>query len=107
MEDFIKLEGKWKVVKIEEMTDDYFTESPDPHVLINVNPPDHATGTYIFGPQSGEMDCHIKKKKNGQLILTFTFEGNSGTDSVHGYGKATMVDDETLKGEMRYHKIGP
>lgn len=97
------LEGKWQVARMPELVDDYLVLSPDPHVHLRSSTSKKLHGTYEFGLQSGDIDGKVEKNKDGQLILTFTFEGLDEMDPVHGYGSATLVDNNTLEGEMRYH----
>jgi len=104
MKDIKKLEGKWQVVEMPDLVDDYLDLTPDPHVYLKIISSKEVDGTYEFGAQSGELDGQIERTKENQLILTFTFEGEDEMDSVHGFGKATLIDDNTLKGEMRYHR---
>ncbi|MCH8068106.1 MAG: hypothetical protein IID16_02360 [Candidatus Marinimicrobia bacterium] len=104
MKDTRKLEGKWQVVEMPDLVDDYLDLTPDPHVYLKVINSKDVDGTYKFGAQSGEFDGQIEKTKENQIILTFTFEGEDEMDPVHGFGTAILIDDNTLKGEMRYHR---
>lgn len=103
MMDAKKLEGKWQVVEMPDLADDYLDLTPDPHVHLKIKSSMEIDGTYEFGAQSGELNGQIREEE-GQIVLTFTFEGQDEMDFVHGFGIATLIDENTLKGEMRYHK---
>ena len=103
MKDVRMLEGKWQVIRIYELVDDYLVLSPDPHIRLQSSTSKSIHGTYEFGAQSGDIDGRVGRSKDDQLILTFTVEGTDEMDPVHGFGTATLVDDNTLEGEMRYY----
>jgi len=58
---------------------------------------------YEFGVQSGNMNGRVERSNNGHLHFIFTFEGTDEMGPVHGFGTATLVEDNTLEGELRYH----
>ncbi|MEW6222622.1 MAG: hypothetical protein AB1476_04855 [Candidatus Hadarchaeota archaeon] len=98
------LTGKWRVVELPDLSEDYIHLTPDPHVLLKVSKTGEVDGTYQFGVQSGELDGKVEVAENGASRITFTFEGNDEMDPVHGFGIATLTAPDTLTGEMRYHK---
>lgn len=100
----MKLSGKWRVAEIPDLTDDYLSLSPDPHVKLKKAGRNEIDGSYQFGAQSGEIDGSLEQLSAGSLRLSFTFEGEDELDPVHGYGEAALVDENTLQGYMRYHR---
>jgi len=103
MKDAKMLEGKWKVARMPELADDYLALSPDPHVHLRSSTSKKLHGTYEFGVQSGNMNGRVERSNNGHLHFIFTFEGTDEMGPVHGFGTATLVEDNTLEGELRYH----
>ncbi len=104
MEDIAQLCGKWQVVEIPDLVDDYLDLGPDPHISLAREGPKEIGGTYLFGAQSGDLDGRVERTSDNRILLTFTFEGKDDMDSVHGFGTALLVEKDTLKGEMRYHR---
>lgn len=97
------LTGKWRVVELPDLSEDYLGLTPDPHVQLKVSKTGEVDGTYQFGLQSGELDGKVETAENGSPRITFTFEGNDEMDPVHGFGTATLTATNALTGEMRYH----
>ena len=96
--------GKWLVAEMPDLDDDYLDLTPDPHVVLKTQKTrKDVSGDYEFGAQSGEIDGKLETTPGGETRLTFTFEGQDELDPVHGYGEVTLVDEDTLKGYMRYH----
>jgi predicted molibdopterin-dependent oxidoreductase YjgC len=100
----MNLSGKWQVAEVPDLTDDYLELTPDPHVKLRLRGRSNVQGTYQFGAQSGELDGRLEQLSDGHARLRFTFEGEDELDPVHGYGEATLVDENTLKGYMQYHQ---
>ena len=96
--------GKWRVAGTPDLAEDYLDLSPDPHVMLKVRSRGEVDGSYEFGAQIGELDGRLDPIADGRVRLSFTFEGDDEYDPVHGYGEATLVDDNTLNGFMRYHQ---
>ena len=106
MKDTKELEGKWQVVEMPDLVDGYLDLTPDPHVYLKIINSKEVDGTYEFGAQSDELDGQIEKTKENQLVRTFTFEGEDEMDPVLGFGTATLIEDNTLEGQVRYHRSG-
>lgn len=100
----VDLSGKWQVAEIPDLNEDYLDLTPDPHVMLEVRARGEIDGTYQFGAESGELDGRLGQLADGRKRLSFTFEGEAELDSVHGYGEAILVDENTLGGYMRYHQ---
>jgi hypothetical protein len=99
----MSISGKWLVAETPDLADDYLDLTPDPHVMLRMRARKEIEGDYQFGAQSGALDGRLEKLPDGRTRLSFTFEGEDELDPVHGYGDATLVDENTLKGFMRYH----
>jgi hypothetical protein len=98
------IRGKWLVAEMPDLSDDYLDLTPDPHVVLKTQKTrKDISGEYEFGAQSGVIDGRFERLPDGGTRLTFTFEGNDELDPVHGYGEATLIDEDALKGYMRYH----
>ena len=94
--------GKWKVIEAVDMVEDYLSQSPDPHLLINVDEKNEVTGSYQFGAQDGCIDgCFEEDKKDLRLI--FSFEGSDEMDPVNGFGIAVFESSDSLLLKMHYH----
>ena len=72
--------------------------------MLKVRSRGEVDGSYEFGAPIGELDGRLEQLVDGRVRLSFTFEGDDEYDPVHGYGEATLVDDNTLNGFMRYHQ---
>jgi len=72
--------------------------------MLEVRARSEIDGTYQFGAESGGLDGRLEKHPDGRLRLRSTFEGEAEFDPVHGYGEATLVGENILKGYMRYHR---
>src|SRR5437763_407525 len=55
----LDLSGKWAVVELPSMTDDYLDLTPDPHVLITHTEFERFSATFQFGAQQGEIDGRV------------------------------------------------
>ena len=55
----LDLSGKWIVVELLSMTDDYLDLTPDPHVLITHTEFKRFSATFQFGAQEGEIDGRV------------------------------------------------
>jgi len=104
MKGIEKLEGRWQVVEISDLVSTYHDITPDPYVYIKVTGSKEVEGTFKFAGQSGELDGQVEITKENEIILTFTFEGEDESASLNGFGKATLIDDDTLKGELRFNR---
>ncbi len=98
------ISGKWRVAEMPDLADDYLELTPDPHVTLKVRARGEIDGEYEFGAQNGTIDGRLERLTDGRVRLSFTFEGNDELDPVHGYGEATLIDENTLDGYMRYHQ---
>ncbi|OGN90570.1 MAG: hypothetical protein A2158_08365 [Chloroflexi bacterium RBG_13_46_14] len=98
------IQGKWLVTETPDLDDDYLELTQDPHVVLKTRKSHNdISGDYAFGAQTGVIDGQLEMLSDGGIRLIFSFEGNDELDMVHGYGEATLVDEGTLKGYMRYH----
>jgi len=99
----IDISGTWHVVELPDLDDDYLDLTPAPRITLEAGGRGELDGDYEFGAQSGAIDGRLERLPDGGTRLTFTFEGQDELDPVHGYGEAILVDEDTLKGYMRYH----
>ena len=91
----LDLSGKWAVVELPTMMDDYLDLTPDPHVLITHTEFEVFSATFQFGAQEGVIDGRVDEVWTHAAAIFFTFVG---TDV--GYNAA----DDTITGTMRYHQ---
>ena len=102
----LDLSGKWTVVKLPTLSENYLALTPDPHVLIRHEEFGRFAATYQFGAQRGEIDGRVDEvwPNAAQLFLTF-----AGTDKdALVFGAAGDVaynaqDEDTITGTLRYH----
>lgn len=95
--------GKWKVIEAVDMVEDYLSQSPDPHLLINVDEKNEVTGSYQFGAQDGYIDGRFERDEES-LKLIFSFEGWDDTDLVNGSGTFCLESEDSFLLTMHYEK---
>jgi hypothetical protein len=102
----LDLSGKWAVVELPTMTDDYLALTPDPHVLIKHEVFERFSATYQFGGQQGEIDGRVEEVWTDAAAIFFTFVGEDEGDEVCGAAAdvAFHAKDDTITGTMRYHQ---
>jgi hypothetical protein len=93
--------GKWKVIEAVDMVEDYLSQSPDPHLLIQVDEKNEVTGSYRFGVQDGYIDG-IFEKNEESLKLVFSFEGWDEADLVNGSGTFCFESGDIYLLTMNY-----
>ncbi len=55
----LDLSGKWAVIELPTMDEDYLALTPDPHVLITHTEFERFSATFQFGAQQGEIDGRV------------------------------------------------
>ena len=101
----LDLSGKWVVVELPTMTDDYLALSRDPHVQITHVEFGRFAATFQFGAQQGEIDGRVDEVWTQSAALFFTFLGTDEGDDTSGAADAGFnADDQTITGTMRYHQ---
>ncbi len=97
------LSGKWRIVELPDLTEDYLSLSKDPHVRLSQKRKS-IEGDYEFGAQSGTIDGELFEEKDGSLSIRFSFEGWDEDNQENGYGEGAYDGKgETLVGKMHYH----
>ncbi len=101
----LDLSGKWVIVELSSMMDDYLEITPDPHVLITHTEFERFSGTYHFAAQDGEISGRVDEVFVGAAALFFTFLGSDEGDDVSGAAAdvAYHSGTDTITGTMRYH----
>ena len=104
----LDLSGKWAVVELPSMTDDYLALSPDPHVFITHDEFERFSATFQFGAQQGEIDGRVDEVWTHAAAIFFTFVGVDEGDEISGAAAdvAYNAKDDTITGTMRYHQGG-
>jgi hypothetical protein len=102
MKKVFDLSGKWVVVELPDLVDDYLKLSDDPHVTLLCRR-NKLSGEYEFGVQNGVLDGEIIEEIDGNIAIQFSFEGQDETDPVHGFGLANLTNNNTITGKMHYH----
>lgn len=98
------IQGKWLVAEMPDLEDDYLDVTPDPHVILKKRKSlKDIHGDYEFGAQNGVIDGYLEKLPDNGLRLIFSFEGSDEYDMVHGCGEASLIDENTLMGYLKYH----
>jgi len=102
----LDLSGKWIVVELPSMTDDYLTLSSDSHVQITHDEYDRFSATFKFGAQQGEIDGHVDEVWIHSAAIFFTFVGTDEGDEISGAAADAGYNakDDTITGMMRYHQ---
>jgi hypothetical protein len=104
----LDLSGKWTVVELPSMADDYLDLSPDPHVQITHTVYDRFSASFRFGAQQGEIDGRVEEVWTHVAAIFFTFVGIDEGDEISGAAADVAFDakDDTITGTMRYHQGG-
>ena len=102
----LDLSGKWAVVELPTLPEDYLALTPDPHVLIRHEEFGRFSATYQFGAQRGEIDGRVDEVWPDAAQLFLTFAGTDGEDNVFGAAGDVAYNaqaEETITGTLRYH----
>jgi hypothetical protein len=102
----LDLSGKWAVVELPSMTDDYLALTPDPHVLITHTEFERFSATFHFGAQQGEIDGRVDEVWTHAAAIFFTFVGTDEGDEISGAAADAGYNAayDTITGTMRYHQ---
>ena len=101
----LDLSGKWTVIELPSMMDDYLDLTPNPHVLITHDELERFSGTSQFGAQQGEIDGRVDEVWTHAAAIFFTFVGSDEGDEIFGASSDAGYNakDDTITGTMRYH----
>ena len=80
----LDLTGKWVVVELPTMMEDYLGLTPDPHVLITHTQFEWFSATFQFGAQQGEIDGRVDEVWTHAAAIFFTFVGTDEGDEISG-----------------------
>jgi len=102
----LDLSGKWAVVELPSMPDDYLGLTPDPHVLITHTEFERFSATFRFAGQQGEIDGRVDEVWTHAAAIFFTFVGTDKGDEISGAAADAGYNaaDDTITGTMRYHQ---
>ena len=102
----LDLSGKWAVVELPSMTDDYLGLTPDPHVLITHTEFERFSATFWFAAQQGEIDGRVDEVWTHAAAIFLTFVGTDDGDEISGAAPDAGYNaaDDTITGTMRYHQ---
>lgn len=95
------LSGKWAVVELPSMTDDYLGLTPDPHVLITHIEFEQFSASFQFAAQQGEIDGRVDEVWTHAAAIFFTFVGTDEGDEISG--AAADAGYNAADDTMRYH----
>lgn len=100
-----ELSGKWKIIEMPDLTEDYLSESKDPHLRLAFSRRGMVSGHYQYGLCQGELDGEVVVGGEGDPVeIRFSFEGLDEMEQVNGYGVAVFSDDDkALTGKLHYH----
>ncbi|MFC1635800.1 hypothetical protein ACFL5Z_13255 [Planctomycetota bacterium] len=98
-----QLSGKWTVVAMPDLTEDYLKLTRNPRIEINREKDGVFEGLYSFGAQTGEIYGVLRKDLTSYPFYVFSFEGEDEGDEVHGAGIMRLSEDNFLVGEWIYH----
>src|ERR1700719_3515000 len=102
----LDLSGKWAVVELPTLPEEYLARTPDPHVLIRHDEFGRFTATYRFGPQRGEIDGRVDEVWPNAAQLFLTFAGTDDDREVFGAAGDVAYnaqEEEIINGTFRYH----
>ena len=102
----LDLSGKWAVVELPTMPDDYLELTPDPHVFITHTEFERFSASYQFGAQEGVIDGRVDEVWVHAAALFITFVGTDEGDEVCGAAADVgyNASDDSITGTMRYHQ---
>ena len=91
--------GRFRITHMEEWDQDFVdAEMPG---FIRFDPDD--MGEFHFGYVHGSMDCE-QTERDDKPAVEWSFEGNDEMHTTSGRGWAILQDDETLVGELLFHR---
>lgn len=94
----MKLAGLWHITEMELWDEDYFNMEVQAYVEVN----ESGSGEFQFGLVHGGMDGDLSRGGATERI-EFTWEGNDECDEAFGSGWLSLVDQDTLKGQIKLH----
>ena len=103
----LDLSGKWAVVELPTLPEDYLELTLDPHVLIRHQEFGRFTAMYSFGSQRGEIDGRVDEVWPNSAQLFLTFAGTDGDEEVFGAAGDVAYnshDEDVITGTLRYHQ---
>jgi len=102
----LDLSGKWAVIELPTLADDYLGLTPDPHVLITHTEFERFSASYQFGAQQGEIDGRVDEVWTHAAAIFLTFVGTDEGDEISGAAGdvAYNAEDDTITGTLRYHQ---
>ena len=105
----LDLSGKWAVVELPSMPDDYLGLTPDPHVLITHTEFERFSATFHFGAQQGEIDGRVDEVWTHAAAIFFTFVGTDEGDEISGAAADVgyHASDDTITGTIRVNGCTP
>ena len=80
----LDLSGRWAVVELPSMADDYLGLTPDPHILITHTEFERFSATFQFAAQQGEIDGRVDEVWTNAAAIFFTFVGTDEGDEISG-----------------------
>ena len=101
----LDLSGKWAVVELPSMADDYLDLTPDPHVLVTHTEFERFSAKFQSGAQQGVIDGRVDDVWTNAAAIFFTFVGTDEGDEISGAAAdvAFNSEDDTITGTMRFH----
>lgn len=94
-------EGRWKIVCMPDMADDYLELTPDPHIHIKKHNGEY-DGEFHVGAREGEI-WGIIESFGKEPVLVFCFEGSDEGDRVSGTGIFRIEGNNRLIGKLIYY----
>lgn len=94
----MQLTGLWYISEMELWDEDYFNMEVQAYVEVD----EQGCGKFQFGLVSGSMDGGLIQGVETEKI-EFTWEGNDECDHAFGSGWLSLINQDTLQGQIKLH----
>lgn len=88
------LSGRWRITSMALWERSFLDMLEPAYILFD----ESDGGEFAFGCVTGQIHC-----RNAPAGVTFTWQGNDEMDDANGDGSASLQEDGSLAGEIRFH----
>jgi hypothetical protein len=86
----MSIQGKWRIVKMPDYESDFLDMMEPAYILF-----DRSGSEFAFGCVTGMIHGIVEGDS-----VEFTWSGNDEMDEVSGNGRAELLEDDTLQGQI-------
>jgi hypothetical protein len=95
----MQLTGNWYIYEMSMWDEEFFNMEVQAYIQID----EKGCGDFQFGLVVGDIDGRIIKEAAGEK-LNFTWEGSDECDEASGSGWSRLKDENTLEGNITFHR---